>query len=32
MRTDVLGVGYDDLTMPEAVDAAFELMKGRAAA
>ncbi len=32
MRTDVLGVGYDDLTMPEAVDAALELMKGRAAA
>ncbi len=29
MRTDVLGVGYDDLTMPEAVSAALGLMQGR---
>ena len=28
MRIDVLGVGFDDLTMAEAVDRAMELVRG----
>lgn len=32
MRTEILGVGFDDLTMDEACDKALELMDGRSGA